>query len=390
MRDGRFVRRPAVKADSVVDLRGQFLVPPYADAHTHSPDGPFDIDAIRELYLKAGVFYVQVLANHRSGRLALGDKVNVPTSVDAQFADAAITSTGGHPQVLYESLALFRTTLPDSIQRPRAARSLTQDRDVYNRLDSLPQLAPLIQRLRKDTLQILKVMVLDAENFDRLRADPTSIGGRGVDARVLKPLVDSAHAMGRRVWVHVETARDFALSLDAGVDGFAHVPGYGVAWLADSVMYRFLLTDAMVKKAAARRVPVVTTLGLSRDVFLKDTAARRRVEAVMWANVRKLDKAGVPLITGSDTYSSAEAIENDHLALGDALGASLLRRLRIRTIDTPRAIFPGRRIGALDIGYEASLLSLRCNPLRELACQGAIVGRLKQGSWIASSLTPTP
>ncbi len=109
MRDGRFIDRPRTPADSVVKLDDHWLVPPFADSHTHSPDGAYGFDGIRDMYCMEGVFYVQVLANHQSGRLALAGKVNTPTSVDAAFADTAITSSGGHPQLLYKSLARFRS-----------------------------------------------------------------------------------------------------------------------------------------------------------------------------------------------------------------------------------------------------------------------------------------
>ncbi len=273
---------------------------------------------------------MQVLANHRSGRLALAGQVNIPASVDAAFADGAVTSSGGHSQVLYESLALFHNMGSTTAERQQAARSHTQQGDVYYLLDSLPQLPNLVQRLRKDTVPLLKIMVLDAEHFDLLSNGSSSVGNRGLDMPVLKPLVDSAHAMGRRVWAHVETARDCELSIDAGIDGRAHVAGYGVA------------------------------------------------------NVRKLHAAGVTLLTGSDTYSSVAAIENDINALSSALRATPLQRLRIRSVTTPQAIFPGRKIGVLDPGYEASALALDCNPLVNVDCEHKISKRLKQGIWLRS------
>ncbi|MFN0098544.1 MAG: hypothetical protein ACKVS7_07710 [Gemmatimonadaceae bacterium] len=386
-----FVARPRRGvADSVVSLDGLYLVPPYGDAHTHSPDGPFGFEAIHDMYMSAGVFYVQVLTNHRSGRLAMGASINAPGRLDAQFADGAVTSSGGHPQLLYESLALFRTTFGDSAQRKRAAVSLTQNRDAYHLLDSLSQLPPLVKRLRLDTLALLKVVLIEAEQHGRFRDDPSKDGSRGVPPELLKPLVDSAHAMGRRVWAHVETASDFELAHAAGVDGFAHIPGYGAAFVADSSTFAMRLSADVVKRLARRPVPVVTTLGLSRDSVRKDAAAGRRAQDVAMANVRLLAKAGFPILTGSDTYSSREAIENDHLSVAEALGMSPKQHLRLRTIDTPRAIFPGRAITALKLGHEASLLALRCDPLRDITCQSDIARRMKQGMWITVDSARAP
>ena len=55
MRGDRFVPAPRMPADSVVTLAGRWMVPPYGDAHTHSPDGARGFESIRDLYLRAGV-----------------------------------------------------------------------------------------------------------------------------------------------------------------------------------------------------------------------------------------------------------------------------------------------------------------------------------------------
>jgi imidazolonepropionase-like amidohydrolase len=47
--------------------------------------------------------------------------------------------------------------------------------------------------------------------------------------------------------------------------------------------------------------------------------------------------------------------------------------------DTARTIFPDRKIGALDEGYEASFLALEGNPLRAFANVKRIRLRVKQG-----------
>ncbi len=143
----------------------------------------------------------------------------------------------------------------------------------------------------------------------------------------------------------------------------------GPTYVADSVLAHYRLSDEVIALAARRHLPVVTTLGLSRDTVMRDPAALRRVQRTAYDNVRRLAAAGVPILTGSDTYSSREAIENDYLALGEALQLSPLELLRLRAVTTPRAIRPGRSIGALDPGFDASLLALSCDPLADSKCQ---------------------
>jgi predicted amidohydrolase YtcJ len=57
--------------------------------------------------------------------------------------------------------------------------------------------------------------------------------------------------------------------------------------------------------------------------------------------------------------------------------------LKILTESTPRAIFPGRRIGEFRDGYEASFLACDRNPLEDLKNIKSISVRFKQGHIVA-------
>ena len=53
--------------------------------------------------------------------------------------------------------------------------------------------------------------------------------------------------------------------------------------------------------------------------------------------------------------------------------------LRLLSVDTPRYIFPERKLGALEPGYEASFLALKADPGSDLATLSQIDLRVKQG-----------
>lgn len=379
VRGDRFVAAGR-RADTIVDLGGRWMVPPYADAHTHSPDAPDNVSAIRRLYLTAGVFYVQALTNSRAGRLLIADSVNTPHSLDVVYADGAVTASGGHPQVLYESLGLFQQFANTPERRLQAARSRDREGEVYHTLDRLEQLPSLVERLRREPAPLLKIMLLSSHRSRPIMLDTATAGTFGLDPHVVRPLVDSAHAMGRRVWAHVETVTDLELALDAGVDGLAHLPGYDAATTPDSLLAHYRMTPALARRIARAGMVVGPTSGLAHGAAQLDTAAQRRVRTVFDENIRLLARSGVRLVTGSDTYANAELITQDAIALNDALGGGALGLLRLRSVHTPRAIFPERRLGALAPGFEASFLGLTCNPLRRTACLLSIVDRVKQGA----------
>ena len=53
--------------------------------------------------------------------------------------------------------------------------------------------------------------------------------------------------------------------------------------------------------------------------------------------------------------------------------------LRLWSRETPRTIFPGRRLGELRAGFEANFLVFAGNPVQDLANIERIVMRVKRG-----------
>lgn len=358
-------------ADSTVDLHGGFVVPPFGEAHNHNVEVSARIDAVIQRYMHDGVFYVEnpdVLPRARS---ALAGKVNVPTGPDVAFADGGLTASGGHPIELAErDVARGMWTRADG---EGAFYWVVDDRAELDR--KWPMI--LAQHPRPD---FIKVYLLHSEEYARRRADPAYAGWRGLDPALVPEIVRRAHAAPLRVAAHVETAADFRTAVAAGVDQVAHIPGFRGdehAQLPDPEPYE--ITDADARAAARRGVIVVTTLGgvAGIDPHGADSGRRRAFDALARRNLATLRHAGVRLALGSDAYADDSRGEAAYLqSLGVFSDAELLR---LWAEDTPRAIFPGRAIGRLDDGDEASFLVLACDPLARFACTGEIRLRVKDG-----------
>lgn len=102
------------------------------------------------------------------------------------------------------------------------------------------------------------------------------------------------------------------------------------------------------------------------------THAQRNVAHGVWTGAD-----GVRLALGSDDYGDTSVGEAMYLrGLGVFDDAALLR---MWSQDTPRAIFPGRRVGCLRDGCEASFLVLRGDPLADFGQVRGIVLRVKEG-----------
>jgi hypothetical protein len=367
----RITRQRPVQVDSVIDLAGRWIVPPFGEAHNHNVDytTPRRTDSVLARYLHDGVFYVQNPGILPRGRDSLAGRVNVPGAIDVIFANGLLTATGGHPMGLYRrNLTRGAMTAADG------------DGAFFWLIDSLPDLERRWPRILAGRPDFIKVVLVHSEEYARRRNDSAYFNWRGMDPALVPAVVQRAHAAGLRVGAHVDTRGDFQNALVGGVDEILHVPGFRGderTELTDRAPYE--ISEADAKLAAARGVVVVTTLGgaLGFDPRGADSLRRRQFDALATRNLRVLRAAGVRLAIGSDTYRDDSALEAEYLA---TLGVfTPLELLGLWSEATPRAIYPKRRVGCLDDGCEASFLALSGDPATDFANTGRIVLRVKDG-----------
>lgn len=371
---GRFVARRPARVDSVIDLTGRFVVPPFGEAHNHNIEGART--EVVAAYLAAGIFYVKDPCSFPEARVEAIGKLNTPTSIDGIFSGGCITSPGGHPS------GLVKRNIARGVMQPtdgdgRFLHAVVDSADFERRWPGIVAAKP----------DFIKVILVYSENHARTRDDPAEFNWRGLDPALLPLVVRRAHAAGLRVSSHIESAADFRTALAAGVDEINHMPGFRPAhdsigaWADD--LTRYQLTDDDARRAARQRTVVVTTLGEAIDLLARgdkaglDSATRQRVRDLYARNLRTLRARRVQLAFGSDQFRANTVPEVLALrTLGVFDDAELLR---VWAMATPRAIFPRRRIGCFDAGCEASLLALRGDPLADFENVRCIDVRMKQG-----------
>ncbi|MCC6139623.1 MAG: hypothetical protein IT389_03285 [Nitrospira sp.] len=388
--DGRLTTTKPALVDEQVDLHGGFVVPPFGEAHNHNIEGPWTFEATVARYLHDGVFYVKNPNSIRDFTSQIAGRVNRPWSIDAVFANAGLTSSGGHPMPLYEHVlreSRYRAVIgevPAGWFKNRGYVVIDHEVDLERQWAGILAGKP----------DFLKVYLAHSEDARQLsHADGVAVR-KGLDPQLIPAMVTRAHREGLRVTAHVETAADFRVAVAAGVDELAHVPGWRLD--ASEEAPRLLLTDEDARQAARAGVTVVTT-----TVAMQPQAGghghhepaqgshdgpshRFSMEASLWSkaqdiqakNLRLLHRYGVTLAIGSDhaATSFAEAWHLHELGIFDNLAL-----LKLWCEQTPQAIFPGRRIGRLQEGYEASFLVLKENPVDRFEAVRQIAFRMKQG-----------
>ena len=360
---GFFVARPRQQPEETVDLQGRFVVPPFGDAHNHmaGPVAAFDVAAVG-----AGVFYFMNPNVMASAAPALRSFLSRPDRVDATLSMGGITAPGGHPEKLYQDTLIkyVYTSMKPEQMVGDAFHYVTEERDIE----------PTLDRLVSQNADFIKIFLLFSEDYAQRKDDAASRGSKGLDPRLVSPIVAAAHRRGLRVAAHIETAADFRTIVAAGVDEAAHLPGY-VA-LEDPID-KYVITEDDATAAAKAHIVVVTTAwlgGMTRDAKARLNA----VQDMQRSNIAKLQRAGVRLILGTDGDADGVVVKEApylvHLGVLDAASA-----LRLLAVDTPRYIFPERRIGALSPGYEASFIALEDDPIADVGNLAKIDRRVKQG-----------
>jgi hypothetical protein len=363
------------RAYQTVDLQGGFIVPPYGDAHEHNFDNVDITPRVTAAYLRDGIFYAQGMTDVAGGAntVKAAGMVDTPQTVEVTYAHGGLTGVNGHPKEVYESLANGFYYPQTDAQRKLVIEGSKQEGQAYWQIATLADLNakwPAILAAKPD---LIKVYLLTSEHFKPATASDPQLA-KGIDPALVAPIVKLAHACGLKVAAHIDTAYDFHVAVVAGVDEMGHLPGYGLGATEDPSVYR--LAEADIALAARQHVAVQPTAELAAEGQPPaELLARRR--ALQIDNLRRLKAAGIRILVGSDRYGSDSRKEADYL---DSLGLwTNLEMLRMWAVETPETIFPGRRIGALKPGYEASFLVLKANPLVDWSATHQIADRWKQG-----------
>ncbi|HNP29185.1 MAG TPA: amidohydrolase family protein [Nitrospirales bacterium] len=394
---GSLTRSRPKSVAQTIDLKGGYVVPPFGEAHTHNVEGAWNIDQVINHYVRDGIFYVKNTTDIPEFVEQIRGKLNTPDSIDVIFAHAGLTGQNGHPIALYEDT--LRTHRYEPVIGKRE-KGWFNGRAYFpiSSLKNLEEQWPTIMATQPD---FIKVYLADSEHFKNDTRSITHGFRSGLDPQLIQPIVTLAHRQGLRVSAHIETAADFRTAIKGQVDEIAHLPGWFLPIPAQQSAV--LLTQEDAQLAATHRTVIITTTvaehfhppghqahSEGNPHYLANSGSHKQqsVENVMEVaresqveNLRLLHQAGVTIAIGSDHAETAlaEALHLHQLGVFDNLAL-----LKMWSETTPQTIFPSRKIGRFDEGYEASFLVLQGNPVEDFEQVRNIIFRVKQGfplSW---------
>jgi hypothetical protein len=366
--------------DSVIDLRGAYVVPAFGEAHNHNAV-PSDT-GVAYRYLKDGIFYVKNPDNLPREQVNSARVFNVPTSIDVAFANGGLTGPGGHP------IELVQRNVSRGSWKPSDG-----DGGFLFFIGSAAELDEKWPAILAGKPDFIKTYLLFSDEYAKRLADTSTVGWRGLDPVLLPAIVRKAHAAGLRVTTHIETVPDFRNAVAAGVDEVNHLPGFrpeGNDLPGYRRLERYRMTADDARQAADHHVTVATTVSEVVEILQPMTAGTggdstmaRNVLALITNNLRLLRDAGVNVVIGSDRYRTTSFPEVMGVRALHVFSDTAL--LRMWSIATPGAVFPNRKFGTAR-GDEASFLVLDGNPLEDWRSVQRITMRVKQGA----ILSPVP
>lgn len=362
--NGEFVERPSNGPDNVIDLRGKYALPGYAEAHHHT----VLCNAERiEQFLDAGIVYVAIM-NARVSSRSCQSQMHGRDTLEVMNALAGLTAHNAHPF----QIGLFFLEENEI------------DGEWVHYVDSLSELDSVWPRVLQSAPDVVKIFLSYTEYYAQLREDLSVASWyRGLNPTLAAPIVTRAHDAGLRVVAHVMSAHDFEVAVEAGVDLIAHMPGFapGAAFTEDDTHpwlsmlavqpEHYLITPAVAAMAAERGTAVITTVSGGGDPT-----------EVIIANFNTLGEAGVTLLIGSDRgeYNSVDEamylVDQELMTPADVLHSIV--------VTTPQKLFPERNIGNLAVGSEATFVVLPLEPVANFDAIRKVEWVVKRGSVLKS------
>ena len=353
---------PQVMAqDAVLDYSGLFVMPGLIDVHTHLAYGnakteedidlyqPMEFRALRALFFAQKVVaagYTSICSPGDSGQISL----SVRNAINFGLFEGPRVTAAGRYLTTRQGLTDWYPTwigVPDT----------SIGRLVTNKDEAIEEIRVQV----KNGVDCIKLAMDGVQTRD----DGSLIAAFNQEETT--SMVNEAHRLGKKVVVHARGKEAILYAAHAGVDLIFHA-----YYLDDECI------DAMLKSGSA----IGPTMTFQRNIIdftqpHEPAGVKERPEAVAreyefaCINLQKARKAGVPMLTGTDSgfavtpYGEWHAMELE-IFVRD-LGFSPADALRCATSVNARFVANGGKVGLIETGRFADFIAVDGSPLENIA-----------------------
>ena len=343
----------------VVDLRDRFVLPGLIDSHVHicHENGPND--QLRRTVQSAADLAVDgahnALTTLRAGFTTVAD---VGEENDAIFAvrDGIARGRIPGPRILAAGNALSPHGGPGDPAGYRA------DVGRVLRRPSLCSGADDCRRVTRETIHRGANLIKIVATGSVLSELASGLGQQFTDEE-MRAIVQSAHALGRRVTAHAHDATAINAFLRAGGDSIEH----GTNLDADSVRLLRSTNAYLVPTLLAGET--VTRWGNDPNSHLS-AAVREKALAVgprMIDSTRRAHQGGVRIAFGTDSSVSPHGRNAREFTLLVQAGLSPIEAIRTATVNAADHLGISGEAGTIAAGRPADIIAVAGDPLRDVA-----------------------
>lgn len=354
----------------VIDLKSAYVLPGLIDSHVHitSENGPgarikefedtqvdvaFDGAAFASKTLAAGFTTVQDVGGGNPSVFGLRDAIarGAVAGPRIRASGQSISVTGGHGDIngySPEVMALFTGT------------------NICNGADDCRR---AVRQQIKEGADLIKITATGGV----LSNTAAGLEQQFSDAE-LAAIVESAHAMGRKVTAHAHGKSGIDAALRAGVDSIEH----GTYLDAESI--------ALFKEIGATLVPTVlagaTVTGWTNEPWLPAPSRAKAaiIGPLMVAMLRRARDGGVNVAFGTDTGVSRHGDNAQEFALMVEAGFTPEEAIRSATVVAAEHVQMSADIGSLEAGKYADLIAVTADPLKNIKALETVAFVMKGGA----------
>ena len=192
---------------------------------------------------------------------------------------------------------------------------------------------------------------------------------------VVRAAVDETHARGKRVFVHPTNAAGVAIAVSSGADILAH-----------SVPSAETLPDSLLRDMQRRGVALIPTLTLWEDDYGPDTTGMRAFVRAAQLEVRAFAAHGGRILFGTDVgYISRYDPTREYELMAQA-GLDFSAILSSLTTAPAEEFGFGARRGQLAAGFDADIVVVDGDPVRDIRSLGKVRLTMKRGQRLYPTL----
>lgn len=360
----------------VLNVRGLTLLPGLIDSHVHLSgirtqisDGSRELGWLAYLWkfvgwfperrrslIEAGVTTAKSLGDPYPWIVKFAQRIERHELAGPRiFAGGPMfTAPGGHPVA-----NLRRAGQGDTSYIAQVTRQLTDPQEARAAVE---EIAP-----RVDFINV----VLETRNDPSLTRLP---------AVLVNATVSAAHAHGLPVLIHVSDIASVELAVAAGADGIEHVP-------YDQPIDTLLLNR--LREADIALVPTLQALEQSLAEGLGDTLSARRARE----NTRRLYRAGVPLVAGSDAPSPGTTFGvtlHEELRNLVEVGLTPAEAISATTAAAAKHLGLATKLGSIAPGKWADVVAVGGDPLVDITALAELYLVIADGQVLLDRLVEAP